>query len=38
MQVSMIFLPAGASVPAIGNEVDVQVRFSTTHFDRVVVS
>lgn len=38
MQVSMIFLPAGASVPAIGNEVDVQVRFSTTHFDRVVIS
>lgn len=38
MQVSMIFLPLGAAVPAIGDEVDVQVRFTTTHFDRVVVS
>lgn len=38
MQVSMIFLPAGAAVPEIGDEVVVQVRFTTTHFDRVVVS
>lgn len=38
MQVSMIFLPAGAVVPAIGDEIAVQVRFTTAHFDRVVVS
>lgn len=38
MQVSMIFLPAGGAVPGIGDEVDVHVRFTTTHFDRVVFS
>ena len=35
MQVSMILLPAGATPPAVGDEVDVQVRYTTTAFDRV---
>jgi hypothetical protein len=38
MQVSMLFLPAGATVPTPGDEVSVQVRNTTTHFDRVLVS
>lgn len=38
MQVSMVFLPAGSAVPDIGDELAVQVRFTTTSFDRVVVS
>lgn len=38
MQASMLFLPHGARVPAIGDEVDVRVRFTATDFDRVVVS
>ncbi len=38
MQVSMVFVPAGAAVPDIGDEVDVHVRFTTTHFDQVVIS
>ncbi len=33
MQASMLFLPAGAPVPAVGDEVDVQVRFTATSFD-----
>jgi hypothetical protein len=36
MQASMLFLPAGAAVPAIGDEVGVQVRFTATTFDRTV--
>ena len=36
MQASMLFLPSGAAVPAIGDEVDVQVRFTATAFDRTV--
>lgn len=36
MQASMLFLPAGAAVPAVGDEVDVRVRFTTTTVDRVV--
>ncbi len=35
MQASMLFLPAGAPVPAIGDEVEVQVRFTTTGFDQI---
>lgn len=35
MQASMLFLPAGASVPAIGDEVDVRVRFTATTVDQV---
>ncbi len=38
MQASMLFLPAGAQVPAIGDEVEVRVRFTATRFDRIVVS
>ena len=38
MQASMLFLPHGAPVPAVGDEVDVRVRFTTTSFDRTVVS
>ncbi len=36
MQASMLFLPAGATVPAIGDQVDVQVRFTTTAFDQTL--
>ncbi len=38
MQVSMLFLPAAATPPAIGDEVPVQVRLTTTVFDRVCIS
>ncbi len=38
MQASMLFLPHGAPVPEVGAEVDVRVRFTTTAFDRTVVS
>lgn len=38
MQASMLFLPHGARVPAVGDEVDVRVRFTATAFDRIVVS
>jgi hypothetical protein len=38
MQASLLFLPQGTPVPEIGTEVDVRVRFTTTRFDRTVVS
>ncbi len=38
MQASMLFLPHGAPVPEVGDEVDVRVRFTTTSFDETVVS
>jgi hypothetical protein len=38
MQASMLFLPQGPRVPAVGDEVDVRVRFTTTGFDHVVIS
>jgi hypothetical protein len=38
MQASMLFLPSGARVPAIGEDIDVRVRFTATDFDSVVVS
>ncbi len=38
MQASMLFLPSGTEVPEVGDEVDVRVRFTTTTFDRTVVS
>lgn len=38
MQASMLFLPHGAPVPEVGAEVGVRVRFTTTTFDRTVVS
>jgi hypothetical protein len=38
MQASMLFLPHGPRVPAVGDEIDVRVRFTTTEFDRVEIS
>ena len=38
MQASMLFLPTGPRVPAIGDEVEVRVRYTTTTFDRVVTA
>ncbi len=35
MQASMLFLPAGAPAPAVGDEVDVRVRFTTTTVDQI---
>jgi alanine racemase len=35
MQVSLLFLPAGEAGPGIGDEVDVDVRFTATTFDHV---
>jgi alanine racemase len=37
MQASMLFLPSGAHVPAVGDEVGVRVRFTATTFDRVLI-
>ena len=37
MQASMLFLPSGAHVPTVGDEVDVRVRYTATTFDRVVI-
>jgi hypothetical protein len=36
MQVSLLFLPADVAPPAVGDELDVELRHTTTHFDRVV--
>ena len=38
MQASMVFLPADAAVPEVGDRVDVRVRYTATTFDRVDVS
>jgi hypothetical protein len=38
MQVSMVFVPEDVPVPAIGSEVPVNVRYTTTYPDRVVVT
>ena len=38
MQASMLFLPHGPTVPAVGDEVAVQVRFTATSFDRTDIS
>ncbi len=35
MQASMLFIPSGARVPDVGEEISVRVRFTATHFDRV---
>jgi alanine racemase len=37
MQASMLFLPADASTPAVGDLVDVRVRYTATAFDRVEI-
>jgi hypothetical protein len=38
MQASMLFLPQGARVPAVGDEVEVRVRYTATAFDRIVLA
>ncbi len=38
MQVSMVHLPGSATCPAVGEEVPLEVRYTATAFDRVVVS
>jgi alanine racemase len=38
MQASMLFLPHGVDVPAVGEEVDVRVRHTATTFDETVIS
>lgn len=38
MQASMLFVPSGARVPAVGDEIDVRVRYTATTFDRVLIS
>ncbi len=38
MQASMLFVPHGARVPEVGEDVDVRVRYTATAFDRVVVT
>ncbi|MGZ4494749.1 MAG: alanine racemase [Nocardioides sp.] len=38
MQASMLFLPGGAHVPALGAEVSVRVRHTTTTFDAIAIS
>ena len=38
MQVSLVFVPASVAAPAVGDEIDVQVRYTTTLFDAVVIS
>ncbi|WP_457033095.1 alanine racemase [Kitasatospora sp. P5_F3] len=38
MQVSILFLPTGGKPPVIGDELALNTRHTTTHFDRVVDS
>jgi hypothetical protein len=38
MQASMLFLPSGAAVPEVGDEVRVRVRYTATAFDETVVT
>ncbi len=38
MQASMLFVPAGARVPSVGEEIDVRVRYTATSFDEVVIT
>ena len=35
MQASMLFVPSGARVPDVGEDIEVRVRFTATTFDRV---
>ena len=37
MQASMLFLPQGARVPEVGDELEVRVRYTATAFDKVIV-
>jgi alanine racemase len=36
MQCSMVWLPSGVPAPAVGDDVEVDVRFTTTTFDNIV--
>ena len=38
MQVSMLFVPNGTTIPPVGSEVDVRVRFTATSFDQTVLT
>ncbi|CAN5353619.1 alanine racemase [soil metagenome] len=38
MQTSMLFLPSGARVPEIGDQIDVRVRYTATSFDSIDIS
>ena len=38
MQSSMLLLPHGARVPAVGEELDVRVRYTTTTFDETTLT
>lgn len=38
MQVSMVLLPPDVTTPALGEELDVDVRMTTAAFDRIVLS
>lgn len=38
MQASMLFVPSGARVPDVGEDIEVRVRFTATSFDRVEIS
>lgn len=38
MQVSLIHVPSGDRIPEVGEQLDVQVRFSTTTFDDIHIS
>ena len=38
MQASMLFVPSSVKPPAIGDDLTVDVRFTTTAFDRVVIA
>jgi alanine racemase len=37
MQASMLFLPTSVKPPAVGDEITVDVRYTTTTFDRIVM-
>jgi hypothetical protein len=37
MQVSLLFLPASVPPPSVGDELDVDVRMTTAHFDSVLL-
>ena len=38
MQASMLFIPSGTPIPAVGEEIECRVRFTATDFDRVELS
>jgi Alanine racemase, N-terminal domain len=37
MQASMLFVPRGARVPEVGDEIDVRVRYTATAFERITI-